>query len=285
MRDARERNLFRFQNRGLTMFKRSLMVLSLGALVGTFVFGREAVSYLRAGCQNVRNAVKAEVPIEFEMERARTLIEQLVPDIRQCMHVVAEQQVDIEHLQTTLAQKESDISKQKDAILALRNDLGTGKSAYVYARHSYTSSDVKRDLATRFERFKSAEEMLAADRKILAAREMTLVANRDKLENMMQSKKDLEVKLEQLQARVHTVKAAETVSQLAIDDSNLSHARKLITELNKQLDVKQKMLDVEGKFVGLIPVESVAPSVPVDLDKQIDAYFSQSTPEDAVAVK
>ena len=93
------------------------------------------------------------------------------------------------------------------------------------------------------------------------------------------------MKLEQLQARVHTVKAAETVSQLAIDDSNLSHARKLITELNKQLDVKQKMLDVEGKFVGLIPVESVAPSVPVDLDKQIDAYFSQSTPEDAVAIK
>ncbi len=267
------------------MFKKGLMVLSLAVIAGTFVFGREAVSYLRAGCQNVRNAVKAEVPIEFEMERARTLIEQLVPDIRQCMHVVAEQQVDIEHLQTTLAQKESDIAKQKDAILALRNDLGTGKTAYVYARHSYTSTDVKRDLAMRFERFKAAEEILAADRKILAAREMTLVANRNKLENMMQSKKDLEVKLEQLQARVHTVKAAETVSQLAIDDSNLSHARKLITELNKQLDVKQKMLDVEGKFVGLIPVESVAPSVPVDLDKQIDAYFSQSTPEDAVAIK
>ena len=124
-----------------------------------------------------------------------------------------------------------------------------------------------------------------ADRKILTAREQTLVANREKLENMMQAKKELEVKLEQLQARIHTVKAAEAVSQLAVDDSNLSHARKLITELNKQLDVKQKMLDVEGKFVGLIPLETVMPAVPADLDKQIDAYFSQPVTEDVVAIK
>lgn len=267
------------------MIKKGLFGLAVAGLIGTFVFGTEAVSYFRAGCRNVRNAVKAEVPIEFEMERAQTLVERLVPDIRQCMHVVAEQQVDIEQLQTTLAQKESDLDKQKEAILALRNDLGTGKSAFVYARHSYTANDVKRDLASRFERFKAAEEMLAADRKILTAREQTLVANREKLESMMQAKKDLEVKLEQLQARIHTVKAAETVSQLAIDDSNLSHARKLINELNKQLDVKQRMLDVEGKFVGLIPVETAAPTVPADLDRQIDAYFSPPASEDTLAVK
>ena len=124
------------------MLKKGLLGLAVAALIGTFVLGREGVSYFRAGCQNVRNAVKAEVPIEFEIERARSLVDQLVPDIRQCMHVVAEQQVDIEHRQTQLAQKEVEIAKQKDAILALRSDLGTGKSAFVYAKHSYTAGDV-----------------------------------------------------------------------------------------------------------------------------------------------
>ncbi len=267
------------------MLKKGLISLAVAGLIGTFVFGREAVSYFRVGCQNVRNAVRAEVPIEFEIERARTLVDQLIPDIRQCMHVVAEQQVDIEALRTTLIQKELDVGKQKQAIMALRTDLGTGKSAFVYASHSYSACDVKRDLASRFERFKAAEEILSADRKILAARDQTLVANREKLESMMQAKKELEVKLEQLQARMQTVKAAETVSKLAIDDSNLSHARKLITDLNKQLDVKQKMLDVEGKFVGLIPVETTPTTVPADLDKQIDAYFSQPMEESAVAAQ
>ena len=267
------------------MLRKTILGLGLAGLVGVFVLGHEAVSYVRTGCQNIRNSVKAEVPIEFEMERARTMVDQLVPDIRQCMHVVAEQQVDIERIHEQLIAKESDLGKQKQAIMALRTDLSSGKGAYVYARFSYSADDVKRDLSARFERFKAAEEVLAADRKILSAREQTLVANREKLDSMMQAKKDLEVKLEQLMARIHTVKAAETVSKLAIDDSNLSHARKLIAELNKQLDVKQKMLDVEGKFVGLIPVDTIAPPVAVDLDKQIDAYFTRQVEEDAVAVK
>lgn len=264
------------------MLKKILIGSAVAVGLGTFVFGREAVSYVRAGCRNVQNAVKAEVPVEFEIERARTLVDQLVPDIRQCMHVIAEQQVDIEHLNAALNRKDGDLAKQKDAILALRSDLGSGKSTFTYASHKYTSGDVKRDLATRFERYKAAEEILSADRQILTAREQTLTANREKLDGLMQAKKELEVKLEQLQARLHTVKAAEAVSQLAIDDSNLSHARKLIDDLNKQLDVKQRVLDAEVKFVGLIPVEKATPAVPTDLDQQIDAYFGE--PADATEV-
>ncbi len=266
------------------MLRKILLGAGIAVGLGTFVFGREAISYLRAGCRNVQNAVKAEVPVEFEIERARTLVDQLVPDIRQCMHVIAEQQVDIEHLTTALTRKEAELGKQKDAILALRDDLGSGKGSFTYASHKYSANDVKRDLATRFERFKAAEEILAADRQILTAREQTLVANREKLDGLMQAKKELEVKLEQLQARLHTVRAAEAVSQLAIDDSNLSHARKLIEDLNKQLDVKQRVLDAEVKFTGLIPVEKAAPTAPANLTEQIDAYFGADKAADASEV-
>ncbi len=266
------------------MLKKILLGAGIAVGLGTFVFGREAVSYFRAGCRNVQNAVKAEVPVEFEIERAKTLVDQLVPDIRQCMHVIAEQQVDIEHLTAALSRKETDLGKQKDSILALRGDLDSGKSIFTYASRKYSTNDVKRDLATRFERFKAAEEILAADRQIVTAREQTLVANREKLDGLMQAKKELEVKLEQLQARLHTVRAAEAVSHLAIDDSNLSHARKLIEDLNKQLDVKQRVLDAEVKFVGLIPVEKAEPAAPTNLAEQIDAYFSTDTAADAAEV-
>lgn len=254
------------------MLKKLVIGSVIAAGLGAFVLGRDALSYVRTGCRNVQQAVKSEVPIEFEIERARTLVDQLVPDIRQCMHVIAEQQVDIEHLTASLTRKAADLGRQKDSILAMRADLGSGKETLKYASHKYSAHDVKRDLAMRFERFKAAEEMLAADRTILAAREQTLDANREKLDGLMQAKKELEVKLEQLQARLHTVRAAEAVSQLAIDDSNLSHARQLIGELNKQLDVKQRVLEAEVKFQGMIPVEKADP-VPADLDQQIDAYF------------
>ncbi len=258
------------------MFMKKIIIgAAVAVLAGGLLFGhREARSYMRTGVSSLRHAVKAEVPIEFEIERARNLVDQLIPDIRRCMHVIAEQQVDVEHLQQAIAHKDGEIGKQKDALLSLRTDLGTGRSVFVYASRSYTQDDVKRDLSVRFERFKAAEEILAADKKILAAREQNLVANQEKLTGMMQAKKDLEVKLEQLQARLETIRAAETVSTLAIDDSNLSHARRLIDELNKQLDVKQKVMDSEGKFTGLIPVESTATTVPNNITEQIDAYFT-----------
>lgn len=264
------------------MIKKIVIGSAIAVALGTFVFGRDAFSYVRTGFHNVRNAVKSEVPIEFEIQRARTMVDQLVPEIRQCMHVIAEQQVDVEHLTDALAKKETDLGKQRDALLTLRTDLGSGKSVFIFAGRSYQQVDVKRDLATRFERFKAAEEILGADRKILVARETTLAANREKLDGMWTAKKELEVKLEQLQARLQTVRAAETVSTLAIDDSNLSHARKLIAELNKQLDVKEKVMDAEGKFTGLIPVEATqTPAAPEDIGQQIDAYFDADKPADA----
>lgn len=264
------------------MIKKMIVGSAVAAVVGGLVLGGELFSYLRAGVRSARQAVKAEVPLEFEIERARSLVDHLIPDIRRCMHVIAEQQVEVEHLEQQIVRRESEIAKQKDAMLALRTDLGSGKSTFQYASHRYTSDDVKRDLATRFERYKAAEDILKADQKILVARQQNLRANQDKLTGMMQAKKELEVKLEQLQARMETMKAAEAVSQLAIDDSNLSHARKLIDQLNKQLDVKQKVLDAEGQFVGLIPVESGADELPVptNIEAQIDAYFD-STPADA----
>lgn len=266
------------------MLKKIIIGSAAAAAIGTFVLGHEVWSYVRTGAHSVRQAVKAEVPIEFEIERARNLVDQLIPDIRHCMHVVAEQQVEVEHLGQQIARRERELGGQKDAMMSLRTDLGSGRSVFVYASHTYTSDEVKRDLATRFERFKAAEEILAADRKILAARQQNMLANQEKLEGMMHAKKDLEVKLEQLHARMETIRAAETVSHLAIDDSNLSHARQLIDELNKHLDVKQKVLDAEGQLTGLIPVEAAAQvPAPVNIEQQIDAYFSQE-PADAASV-
>lgn len=265
------------------MLKKTLFGLIAVGLLGTFVFGRDAASYLRTGCKNVRNAVKSEVPLEFEIARARTLVDQLVPDIRNCMHAIAEQQVDVEYRQAALAQKEAGLVKQKEAILTLRSDLASGKVAFTYASQSFTSQEVSRDLAHRFERYKSAEEILAGDRTILQARRQTLVANNEKLDSMLKAKKELEVKLEQLQARVQTVRAAEAVSAVTIDDSNLNRARDLIADLNKQLDVKKRLIDTETKLTGLIPVEESSQVATPDLGSQIDAYFGSEGKTSTVA--
>ena len=256
------------------LLKKSLIGVAAAAVLGALVFGRDVFSYAKTfGC-SARDAIKSEVPIEFEIQRARDMVENLVPDIRNCMHLIAEEEVNVEHLSKDIASAENELQKQKDQILALRRDVDEGRQTYRYASRTYTSNEVKRDLASRFERFKTAEGTLDSKRAILKAREEAVSEGRKKLDGMLQAKRDLEVQLENLDARLKTVQAAQTASNVQLDDSQLARAKKLISDLNKQLDVRQRMLDAEGKFTGLIPVES-ANSVPEDLSNQIDEYFGR----------
>lgn len=258
------------------MIKKTLIGLAATALVSTLVFGKDVFSYVKtAGC-SARDAIKAEVPIEFEIERARGMVENLVPDIRKCMHVIAEEEVNVEHLYRDIARCDADLNKQKGEILALRHDVDLGKQTYQYASRTYSANDVKRDLACRFERFKTAESTLGSKKQILAAREKSVVAAREKLENMLADKRDLEVQIENLEARMKTLQAAQTATSVQLDNSQLARAKKLIGDLNKQLDVAQRVLDSEGKFTDLIPVEAT-PAVPEDLSAQIDEYFGKQT--------
>jgi hypothetical protein len=258
----------------LCVAKKTLIGVAVAAVLSTLAFGRDVFSYAKTFGSSAREAIKAEVPIEFEIQRARDMVANLVPDIRKCMHVIAEEEVNVEHLSKEIARAETDMNKQKDEILALHRDVDQGRQTYQYASRVYTSHEVKRDLAARFERYKTAETTLASKRQILTAREKSVSAAREKLDGMLASKRDLEVQLENLDARLKTVQAAQTASSVQLDDSQLARAKKLIGELNKQLDVTQKMLDADGKFTGLIPVDAANP-VPEDLSSQIDEYFGR----------
>ncbi|HUE16367.1 MAG TPA: hypothetical protein VMR25_19490, partial [Planctomycetaceae bacterium] len=61
------------------MLKKAIIGTGAVMALGTLIFGRDVVSYGRAAWSATRDAVKSEVPPEFEVQRARTLVEQLVP--------------------------------------------------------------------------------------------------------------------------------------------------------------------------------------------------------------
>ncbi|MCY2962400.1 MAG: hypothetical protein NT069_01905 [Planctomycetota bacterium] len=264
------------------MVKKSLIGLAVVGVLGVMACGREFFSYVRTVGTEARQAMKSTVPVEFEIQRARDMVENLVPEIRTCMHVIAEEEVNIDHLNREIASAEAGLNRQKEEILALRKDLDLNKSTYQYASRKYSATEVKQDLNQRFQRFKTAEATVASKQEIRNQREKSLVAAREKLEAMLNEKRTLEVEIEHLDARVKQVQAAQTASKFSLDDSNLARARGLINELNKQLDVQTRLLDSEGKFSGLIPVD-VGASVPNDLSQQIDEYFDRGGEKKAEA--
>ncbi len=253
------------------MIKKAIISTVALAAVGTFVFGRDAMSYVKTSATSVREAIRSQVPMEEEIKVAREMVQKLVPDMRDCMREIAEAEVDVEHRTREIARQEEQLAKQKQEMLALKTYVQKGEEI-VYVGRKYSQSEMEQDLARRFDRFKMAEQTLQSNHQVLRARERKVDAYRSKLENMMSAKRDLQVKIENLDARLQALQAAEAASNVNIDDSRLARTKDLIAELNKKLDVKSKMLEAEERLTPMVPVHT-GPVVPENLTEQIDQYF------------
>lgn len=235
------------------------------------LFGREAVSYVGTTAGWFKDSVKNSVPVEFEIDRARRMVRELVPDIRKNMHVIAKEEVEVERLENQIGDAEKRQDKDRGELMQLKSDLATGKDRFHYAGRSYSVEQVKVDLANRFERFKTHDATLASLKEMQQARQRSLEAARHKLEGMLVAKRNLEVEVEHLEARLKMVEAAQTTSDYQFDDSQLSRAKELVTDLRTRLDVAEKLVNADGYLRDEIPLTEPAPE---NIVEEVTEYFS-----------
>lgn len=253
------------------MVKRLVLGGAGAGLVCLVLFGREAVSYVGTTAGWFKDSVKNSIPVEFEIDRARRMVKDLVPDIRKNMHVIAREEVEVERLNKQIAASESRLEKDRGELMQLKVDLASGKSAFQYAGRSYSADQVKVDLANRFERYKTHDATLASLKEMHQARQRSLEAARQKLEGMLVAKRQLEVDVEHLEARLKMVEAAQTTSDYKFDDSQLSRAKDLVTELRTRLDVAEKLVNSEDYLRDEIPLAEPAPE---NIVEEVTEYFS-----------
>ena len=245
------------------------------AAVGALIFGGSAFSYVKTGLQTAQDRIKSEVPLEFEIERARAAVADLVPEVRRSMHVIAEEQVAVASLQKSIERRELALADQEEAILALTHDLKGGDTQFVYAGHRYSQHEVEKDLAERFNRFKIAEETVRQEKELLIAKEKALNTHRETLESILSQRKSLEVEIERLQARFQTINSRKQIASIEVDDSQLNRVKNMITTIEKRLDVEDAVLAADGEFSGMIPVESKIDEVSNEnIADAVESYFN-----------
>ena len=117
----------------------------------------------------------------------------------------------------------------------------------------------------------TAERLFDSRKELLNNRRRSLEAAIQKLEKTRLTRVQLEAEIEQLEGHFHLLQAQSAESDFAIDDSKLAKTRQVIKELRKKLDVAQRVLAREAKFVETIPIELIDEGSVVD---QVDAYFA-----------
>lgn len=253
------------------MIRKAIVTAAGASLLAVLFFGRDAVSYVSTSFGWMKDSVKSSVPVEFEIERARRMVKNLVPDIRRNMHVIAQEEVEIERLDKEIARVETTMGREKTELVKLRDDLKTEKPSYQYGGRTYTVAHVKVDMANRFERYKTHEATLASMQEIQTARRASLDAARQKLENMLVAKRQLEVDVEQLEAQYKMVEVAQTLSEHNIDDSQLGRVKDLIADIRTRLKVAERLASTPV-IDGEIPVSASEAEINTIVD-QVTEYF------------
>jgi chromosome segregation ATPase len=252
------------------MLKKSAYVGGAAVLLLVLLFGGDAWSYLRTGMRNTHAAVADQIPIEFQLERARNMIKDLDPEIAKNMRIIAKEEVEIAGLKEELKGLDTKLTKSEREVLRLTSDLKSNNS-FVYAGKSYTSEQVKLDLENRFNRHKALKSTVDSLSKVVAKREQGLGAAQEKLAAMQAAKGQLEADVAELAARYKMVEVAQSSSHFKFDNSVLSRAQDCVKDIGTRIKVAENLVNADTAPLGEINLEEKQQK---DITEEVTRFFN-----------
>jgi chromosome segregation ATPase len=259
------------------MFKK-IAIASVIVVAGLVLLAKTSVgSYVHTGWRKLKAETKNQIPLEFEIERLKDEVSQLVPDMNKNFNEIAHEVVALDSLKDDIGRTRANLEMQKKNILVMRDDV-QGKSdtqKVSYSGKLYPVEQVKTKLAKDWEAYKAGEESLKAKEQLLEAKETSLAAAREKINSMRAKKEQLEVQIAQMEAELKTLRVAETRGSFKIDDSRLSRIEESLKDIRTRIKVAAKAAEMEGEFKSdMIPVQEKVQAN--DVLKDIENHFGKT---------
>ncbi len=256
----------------LRMVKWGVIGLGAAAVVGGIVFGTDLVSYVSTSTRSVRTAMKDAVPIDFELQRARNLLEDIIPEMQANVRLIAQEEVEVADLGADIQRAQASLAEERARVARLRSTLNTENVSYVLGGVRYTRGQIKDELARRFDHVKEAEVVLAGKQRLLEARQKSLHAAMQMLDRARTQKAALQDQVATLESQYRLVQAASSGSRFELNNTKLAQTQKLLGEIRKRLDVAERVLAHEARFTLPIEVDVVSEK---DLVTQVDEFLAQ----------
>jgi len=229
--------------------KVAIVAVAVGAVMSMLSFTKVG-SYASTGWHKVRSNAARQVPIEFEIDRLRNEIGQLIPDLKKNLSAVAEEMAAVENLERDVAASKVKLDEQKTVLLKLAKDLDGGQKEFVYTGRAIDRERAATLLSKGWEAYKRSENTLKSRNQELELKRRALDSAKEQLAAMKEQKQELEVQIAQLEAEVKTVRLAQTRSKFQFDDSRLADIKRSLRDLQTRLDVEVKTNDLEREYIA-----------------------------------
>jgi chromosome segregation ATPase len=249
------------------------MVMIAVAFGGAFfVFGDKLVMKLDSWKHAIRDSVEEQMPLEVEIERARRRTAELVTVILKQREVVVRQSIDVDNLRTEIAKAEKNQAEQKKELLALRASLSTSETQYTSSRLVDGALAGKHEqLESAFEHYQMADATLDARREVLRIRVQTLFDAQKQLHAVEESRKQLQLQVENLVARLELVRAKSGTGSSVVDKESMAQSASQLRRLDDRLKFMEGMLDEDRTIDTSTFLTSGG--MKADIGSEVDQYF------------
>lgn len=240
-----------------------------------FFFGNNALNYASTMMGSVKESVRGQIPIEFELKRAENLIKDIRPQIQQCKRDVALQEVQLDNLNADVARLERAVGRAERKLKGGAEMLAdsSGQASYELAGGVYSRERVEIDLERTFDSYRQNGTLLNGKRALIERQTRAVSAARSKLDAVRGEEVrlvDLIGQLKTQKAQVDALKASS--HNFVLDDTALGQAKQVLAEVKERLDVAQKMLADDMFFQDGIGSDT-RPSR--DIVKEIRHHFTE----------
>jgi len=263
------------------MFKIMKWGLAGGVVVvvaGLVFFGTDIFSYAFTSGKMLKNSLEDSIPVELKIQRARDLMEDLIPEMHANLKLVAKEEVEVATLEKEISRERERVALEREKIRKMRKDLDVLPVSYSEARNGAVKRQFQlEEMAQRFERFRTAELLLAGREKLLENRRKSLHAAIQQLERTRLARVELAAQIEALEGQFILLQAQQSSSKLSLNNTKLAQTERLLGDLKKQLQIAQRVLERESELTEAIPVSTVTVE---NLAEQIDDHFRHEAHQD-----
>jgi chromosome segregation ATPase len=266
------------------MFKK-LALTALAVLAGLFILNNTRLgSYGHTAWGKIKHSAKAQVPLEFELERVKQQVAMLVPDMKNHLSDVANEIVAIDNLKEEIKVAQTNLTKQKEFVRCVADDLKSGAERIALRGRVYTRTRASDMLSQEVSSCKRLEEEIKAREQLLEHKERALESTREQLSSIKTQRQELEVEIARLEAELKSVRLAQTKSKIQLDDSRLAHIKSSLADIRNRLKVDKVTADLANQFAGEQEVATPRPTKSAnDVVQEAEAYLSGGTAPTAVA--
>lgn len=265
------------------MFKK-IFLAGLAIAAGMFILNHTRLgSYGHTAWNKAKSSVKGQVPLEFEIERVRDQLQQLMPDMNKNLNEIAKEVVAVDNLRDEIKVARENLTKQKDLVRQMTEDLKTGNEKITYRGIRYPRERISERLANDIKSCVRCEDELKARESLLEHKERALEAAKEQVASIRSQRKDLEVQIAQLEAELKAVRLAQTKSTIQLDDSRLSHIKASIKDIQNRMKVERVRGDMEAQFSNDPTIKVEKKKSAEEVIKDAEAYLEGGEKSDAKA--